>query len=117
MNENYYEELLKILSNEKDAKGSKKKVKELQKQSEKYQKKNDKLYRIKDDKLLKVLKEKEIEPILYMSHDHPTAGHFGMDATYNKIVQHYYWKGMRKDIEDYVKGCDHCQRRGNKGGE
>src|SRR5207248_3963614 len=51
-----------------------------------------------------------------MMHNYPTGGHFGKDATHNKISTRFWWKGMYKDIEDYIKRCDSCQRRGNKGG-
>src|SRR5213078_1495259 len=43
--------------------------------------------------------------------------HFGVDTTYNKIADRYYWKGMYDDIRRYVKSCDICQRRGQKGGK
>ena len=39
------------------------------------------------------------------------------DTTYNKIADRYYWKGMYDDIKKYVKSCDTCQRRGQKGGK
>ena len=41
-------------------------------------------------------------------HDHPTAAHFGIEATYNRIKEKYWWKGMRNDIETYVKTCKQC---------
>ena len=49
-------------------------------------------------------------------HNHPIGGHFGKDATYNRINTRFWWKGMYKDIERHIKTCDSCQRRGNKGG-
>jgi len=116
MNKEEYNDLLRILSEENVGVWNKKKIRELQKKSEKYSKKGDKLYKKEGDKLLKVLKEEEIEPVLYMTHDHPTAGHFGVDATYNKIIQCYYWKNMRRNIEEYVRSCEQCQLRGNRGG-
>ena len=117
MNEEEYNDLLKTLNDEIREEWNRKKIRELQKKSEKYIKKNGKLYRREGDKLLKVLKEEEIEAILFMTHDHPTAGHFGVEATYNKIIQCYYWKNMRKNIEEYVRSCKQCQLRGNRGGE
>src|ERR1043165_1469241 len=53
---------------------------------------------------------------MFMTHSHPMGGHFGIDATYEKIRNRYYWKGMYGDIKNYIKHCDNCQRRGKKGG-
>ena len=46
-----------------------------------------------------------------MMHDHPTAAHFASKSMYEKIKERYYWKEMLKDIEEYVKTCDKCQKR------
>ena len=43
-------------------------------------------------------------------HDTPTAGHPGRDKTLRKIQQNYWWIGMKKWVEDYVKGCTICQQ-------
>src|SRR5688572_13808114 len=109
MNEIEYEKILECLQGKiKDGK--------LQKHSDTFEIKNGKLYkRKKDGNLVKVLQENETEAILYMVHNHETGGHFGIDATYNKITERYYWKGMYNDIKEYVKFCDKCQRRGQKG--
>ncbi|XP_061724302.1 uncharacterized protein LOC133530409 [Cydia pomonella] len=48
--------------------------------------------------------------ILKECHDSPVAGHPGVDRTYQKIAQLYYFTGMRRIITDYVKACIHCQR-------
>ena len=85
---------------------------------ETFEVRNGKLYRRKKDgKILRVLKEDETDAILFMTHNHETGGHFGVDTTYNKIADRYYWKGMYDDIKKYVKSCDTCQRRGQKGGK
>ena len=78
----------------------------------KYIIKEEMLYRRKEDKLLKVIRKYEFEGLMYLAHDHELSGHFGIDATYNRIKDKYYWKGMRGDIEAYVKSCNNCQRRG-----
>jgi len=41
----------------------------------------------------------------------------GIDATYEKIKEWYYWGGMRKDVIRHIEYCDSCQRRGKKGGK
>ena len=40
---------------------------------------------------------------------HTTLLHPGKDRTYLTISQHLYWKGMKNDIENYVKKCPTCQ--------
>ena len=48
--------------------------------------------------------------IVSKAHDMPTAGHPGRDETLWKVQQSYWWIGMKKWIEDYVKGCAICQQ-------
>jgi hypothetical protein len=48
--------------------------------------------------------------ILHEFHDTPTAGHFGVAKTLERISRDYYWPKMRQTVEAYVKGCDACQR-------
>ena len=78
----------------------------------KYVIRNNLLYRKEENKLLKVIRKYEFEGLMYIAHDHELSGHFGIDATYERVKEKYYWKGMRRDIEIYVKSCDSCQRRG-----
>ena len=114
MNEQEYENILKCKKGE-IVEGNSREKKRIQELSEKLIEKFGKLYKKNEQgKLLKVLKEDEIEAILYMTHDHPTGGHFGVNATYNKIMEKYFWKGMKKDIEDYIRTCDKCQKRGQQ---
>ncbi|KAL0832527.1 hypothetical protein ABMA28_000738 [Loxostege sticticalis] len=54
--------------------------------------------------------EHEWANILGAYHDDPLAGHYGADKTYEKIAKRYYWSGMRKYIESYVRKCVDCQR-------
>jgi len=60
---------------------------------------------------LRVIKWTEVEPILYMMHKHPTAGHLGTDAMYYKIAERYYWDQMYRDVQEYIKTCETCQKR------
>ncbi|XP_060178356.1 uncharacterized protein LOC132608338 [Lycium barbarum] len=48
--------------------------------------------------------------IITLWHDSPLGGHCGVDHTYRKLYALFYWKGMRGDVQEYVKGCDVCQR-------
>lgn len=40
----------------------------------------------------------------------PTGGHAGINRMYKNIRKYYFWNSLRKDIEEFVKRCDDCQR-------
>jgi ribosomal protein L21E len=65
-----------------------------------------------NQQLIKVIRRHEMEPLLYMMHNHPTSGHLGIEATYNRLKDKYYWNQMFDDIKEYVQSCDSCQRFG-----
>ena len=52
-----------------------------------------------------------IRSVLHVSHDIPTAGHFGFAKTLWRIKQYCYWPSMTLDILGYVKSCHECQFR------
>lgn len=37
-------------------------------------------------------------------------GHLGIDKVKLSLIQKYYWPKMHKDITEYVRSCDRCQR-------
>lgn len=51
----------------------------------------------------------EVKKILRDNHDSPSAGHPGIARMLERIKSQYWWKNMRSDIENYVKGCKSCQ--------
>jgi hypothetical protein len=61
-------------------------------------------------KLLKVIQKSEFETLMKIMYDHPTGGHLGMESTYNKIKEKYYWNQIYDDIKEYIKTCSTCQR-------
>jgi Integrase zinc binding domain len=40
----------------------------------------------------------------------PTSAHAGSKRMTKSIGKYYYWAGMRKDVEDFVKKCVNCQK-------
>ena len=40
----------------------------------------------------------------------PYSGHFGQKKTIDLIRRYFWWPNMNKDIAEYVKSCDICQR-------
>src|SRR2546429_7126046 len=117
MNRIEYNELVNFLIGNIFQDWDKRKLRQLESKSKSFEVKYEILYKKRNnERSLRVLKEDEIDTIIFMVHNHPMGGHFGKDATYNKISTRFWWKGMYKDIEEYIKTCDSCQRRGNKGG-
>ncbi|KAL0901404.1 hypothetical protein ABMA27_006676 [Loxostege sticticalis] len=57
-----------------------------------------------------VVPEHEREKILADLHDAPTAGHFGVERTLQRIRTRYFWPGMRDYVAEYIKQCTACQR-------
>ena len=51
------------------------------------------------------------ETVLEQCHDSLIGGHFGIRKTLEKVRQKYYWAGLYKYIEQYVKSCYTCNRR------
>ena len=38
------------------------------------------------------------------------SGHLGRDKTQACIRERFYWQTITKDVQDFVKACDTCQR-------
>ena len=52
-----------------------------------------------------------VDSVLYSCHDAITAGHLGIEKTYHRIFQRYYWVGMWRDTRRWINQCRICQRR------
>ncbi|TPX33157.1 hypothetical protein SeLEV6574_g08403 [Synchytrium endobioticum] len=50
------------------------------------------------------------QDVLKLYHDHPLAGHYGIQKTTELILRKYWWTGIRKSVMEHVKSCDTCQR-------
>src|SRR5215211_138685 len=83
MDRDKYKELLSYLEGNILEKWNNTKLRELLNGSKNFEAKNGILYRKGiNGKVLRVLKGDEIDSIIFMTHNHPTGGHFGKDATY-----------------------------------
>lgn len=51
-----------------------------------------------------------IKDILNQNHISPLGGHVGQNRLLKKLKELYRWRGMGKDIAEYVKSCESCQR-------
>ena len=52
--------------------------------------------------------------IISECYETPLTGHFGIKKTAERLREHFRWVGMRKDVEDFMRTCDVCQRAGDK---
>ena len=59
-----------------------------------------------------VLPEKYRKQVLEVAHELPTAGHLGVRKTENRIMQHFYWPKMKRDVADFCRTCHTCQMIG-----
>ncbi|GBP00089.1 Retrovirus-related Pol polyprotein from transposon 297 [Eumeta japonica] len=59
-------------------------------------------------------KREDIQEVLRSFHDSPLGGHQGVMKTYMRIRNQYKWKGMQRQIKDYIRKCPKCQK--NKSG-
>ncbi|MES9950010.1 MAG: RNase H-like domain-containing protein [Candidatus Thiodiazotropha sp.] len=50
--------------------------------------------------------------ILSLAHETPLSGHLGVNKTYHKILNHFYWPGLRSDVSNYCRSCHTCQMVG-----
>lgn len=50
--------------------------------------------------------------ILKLAHDNPLAGHLGIKKTYNRILRHFFWPGLKGDVARFCKSCHWCQVSG-----
>ena len=46
--------------------------------------------------------------IISSYHNDPLVGHFGIEKTWELVVQKYYWPTLQADIETYVKEYEVC---------
>ena len=50
--------------------------------------------------------------VLELAHDLPVSGHLGVRKTYNKVLQHFFWPGLKRDVAKWCKECHTCQLGG-----
>ena len=41
--------------------------------------------------------------ILNLAHETPMSGHLGVNKTYHKILNHFYWPGIKSDVSQHCK--------------
>ena len=46
---------------------------------------------------------------LKLAHETPMSGHLGVNKTYHKILNHFYWPSLKTDVSNYCRSCHTCQ--------
>jgi len=73
------------------------------------------LYRREKDKPPKlVVPQSLIQDVIVENHNQIFVAHPGSKRTFELISLKYWWPKMRKNIEEYVRRCDKCQKRKGK---
>ena len=47
--------------------------------------------------------------ILNLAHETPMSGCSGINKTYHKILNYFYWPGLKSDVSQFCKSCHTCQ--------
>jgi len=111
----YYQHLIQYLTTLTHSPTlTEKEQRNIQSQARKYQVMQDVLY--KKDKsqpehLLRVIKQDEVAPLVKRLYEDPTSGHLGIDGTFKKAKQRYFWPQMFADIRTHIQHCDICQKQ------
>ena len=51
------------------------------------------------------------ERIDIISKLHDESRHRGRQGTYSKVALHYWWPHQYRDVENFIKTCEQCQKR------
>lgn len=57
-----------------------------------------------------VLPSKFRKSVLRLAHDE--SGHWGVKKTYDRVLRHFFWPRLKKDVAAYIKTCHTCQLNG-----
>jgi hypothetical protein len=49
-----------------------------------------------------------ISDILFLYHDHPMSGHFGVTRTFHKVRDQFFFPHMYEQIKRYIRSCTAC---------
>lgn len=53
--------------------------------------------------------------LIYLAHNLPLAGHQALDRTVARLLQRFYWPGIRAQVAKYCAACAECQMTQPKG--
>src|SRR5664279_2012734 len=47
--------------------------------------------------------------LLYICHDIPASGHLGIRKSLDRLMRHFWWGTVQRDVLEYVRTCHECQ--------
>ena len=56
-----------------------------------------------------VVPQSKRQDVLSMAHETPLAGHLGVNKTYQRVLNHFYWRKLRQDVVEFCRSCHVCQ--------
>ncbi|MBW0513204.1 hypothetical protein O181_052919 [Austropuccinia psidii MF-1] len=74
-------------------------------------------HRTKDTCVLTVVDRSLINLVLKEFHNSPFSGHLSEESTIEKINTYIWWPMWQKDVEEYCKTCDRCQKANKSTGK
>lgn len=72
--------------------------------------KNQILYKINSNSELLMVPHDLREPVLKHYHTHILSVHLARDRLYELLRSRFYWNGMYKYVQEYVRNCELCQK-------
>ena len=54
------------------------------------------------------------QDILKIAHKIPMGGHLGHNKTTQRILMHFYWPSLFRDVREYCRSCERCQKAGGR---
>nr|XP_040058772.1 uncharacterized protein LOC120834693 isoform X2 [Gasterosteus aculeatus aculeatus] len=80
--------------------------------------KNGLLYRVAklEERVVEQLlvPKRYINKVLYLAHSHLLGAHLGVEKTYDRVRERFYWPGVKKAVQDYCQICPQCQKTAPK---
>ena len=61
-----------------------------------------------------ILPKKLRRVVLQTAHSIPLGGHLGRRKTAARIIRRFYWPTLFRDVADFCRSCDRCQKAGHK---
>ncbi|MBW0528425.1 hypothetical protein O181_068140 [Austropuccinia psidii MF-1] len=74
-------------------------------------------HRAKHTCVMTVVDRSLINLVLEKCHDSPFSGHLSEDRTREKIKTCIWWRSLQKDVAEYFKTCDRCQKANKSTGK